>query len=245
MSANQPTVMSKPMKLADYLDGLRAATTAEELEAAIQAPFKHSFQGRTWATICKVRDQRGQEICAAHPNGRFVPLFEGRTVTVCGETYKMGRGRNSTGARYVYHSAGEFVKDALKRHGMSTTAAHRIWDASGKYPHRCLATVASALAGEMPDPPLDVLQFAYMSHGPIKMSVEKNDADEIDRRATMPCECNGTLFDWGMGFTDGFSYVNWRCNCCARVFVEHVSPKRFAEIRQSLFAVRKNADNTL
>ena len=52
------------MKLSDYLEGMRAATSADELEAAIQAPFEHSYRGRTWSQICKVRVEAGNRIVA-------------------------------------------------------------------------------------------------------------------------------------------------------------------------------------
>lgn len=57
------------MKLADYLEGMRAARTVEELESAICAPYKHFYTGKTWARISNVRIACGDAIVAAHPNG--------------------------------------------------------------------------------------------------------------------------------------------------------------------------------
>lgn len=220
------------MKLTQYLEGLRKSATATELEAAIHAPFKHSFHGRTWSTICKTRIECGVAICEAHPNGRFVPRMKGRALTVCGETYGVGRGQNSTGRRYAWHSAGSFAKAMLKREGFSTRAAARIWDCWSDYPHRCLSLVDEALAGELADPPLNELILAYTGGGPVNMTVEFNDADELDRRATLPCKCGGTLFDWGGGYSDDLTFVNWHCNHCSDVYTEYVTPDRFAEIRR-------------
>lgn len=142
------------MNLTEYLDGLRAARTALELDAAVRAPFKHSYHGRTWATICKVRVERARVIIDEHVHSKFVPRIQGRTVTVCGETYGMGKGMNSTGVRYVWHSAGQFAKDVLRRNGFSQRAASRIWqEASGDYPYRCLTIIDEALAGKLADPP--------------------------------------------------------------------------------------------
>lgn len=223
------------MKLAEYLDGMRAATTAEELEAAVRADFKHSFRGRTWSQICKVREEVGYRIVAAHPNGRYVPRFgTGRKLEVCERTFKVGRGQNSTGVRYCWHYAGEFVKGVLREEGFSLRAASRIWDNWGDYPHRCLPIVAKALAGEIPDPELGVLiRHKRTSYGkPINYSVEKNDADKWDRRASRPCECGGTLFDWGAGHSEGFDYVNWHCCACPDVFTEYMTHDQLCSLRQ-------------
>lgn len=222
------------MILREYLDGMRAATTAAELEAAIQAPFKHPFCGRTWTTICKVRIEAGQRICAAHPHGHLVPrLGERRRLTVCGETYRVGYGGNGTGERYVRHAAGEWAKGLLVRAGLSQQAAHAIWDEWSDYPHRCLDTIEAALAGKLPDPELNVLIRHRVNGGhPIRLTVEQNEADKLDRRASRPCPCGGTLFDWGGGHSAGFEFINWHCNACPDVFTEYMTWERFAELRQ-------------
>lgn len=147
------------MKLAEYLDGLRSATTAEELEQALQADFKHVYHGRTWSRICNVRIEAGNRIVAAHPHGFYIPRFgERRQLTVCGDSYKVGRGYNSTGGRYSWHYAGEWAKEVLIHNGFSKRAANRLWDSNWwEYPHRALKTVAAALAAETPDPELNAL----------------------------------------------------------------------------------------
>ena len=221
------------MKLAEYLDGINSAETAEALEAAIQAPFKHAFTGPTWSRICKARIARGNVICAASPHARFVPTFDARRkLTVCGETYKVGRGGNSTGVRYAWCSAEHFAVDVLKRNGLSQRAAHAILGEWSTYPHRCLATVEDALAGKMADPVMDTLVLSHQ-YTPTQYTVEQNEADDGDRRATEPCPaCGKTLFDWGAGFGSGFTFVNWHCNGCGNVYCEHVTPARFAAIRR-------------
>lgn len=225
------------MKLAEYLDGMRAAATADDLETAIQAPFKHSFCGRTWSTICKVRVEAGERICAAHPLGIYVPRFgPRRLLTVCGEAYKVGRGGNSTGVRYAWHYAGEWAKGLLIENGFSKRAAHRIWDSWSEYPHRALEKVEAARAGGMPDPEMNVLirhSRVEGSGSPIRYTVEQNIADKHDRRASQPCSCGGTLFDWGSGHSEGFEYINWHCNKCPDVFTEYMTPARLREIRTS------------
>lgn len=221
------------MKLSDYLDGLRAATTASELEAAIQAPYKHTFYGATWTRICKVRVESGNRIRAAHPLGKFVPFMDGRWLTVADEVHAVARGGNSAGRRYAWHAAGEFAKSVLRNHGFTVRACARIWDGWTDYPHRCLRIVEEAIAGGYPDPVMDTLTLSHMSEaGPIRYTEEQNNADACDRRATQPCTCGGTLFDWGSGSCDGFTSVNWRCNWCAGVFIEYVTPRRFREIRR-------------
>ncbi len=223
------------MTLQDYLDGMRNAATADELEAAIRADFKHSYRGRTWAQICRVRVEAGARICASHPLGRYVPSFgPGRSLSCCGETYRVARGGNSTGIRYAWHDAKAWANEVLMRNGFGIRAANRIWDHWSDYPHRCLAIVQAALGGEIPDPELNVLIRHARSDAarPINYSVEQNDRDTFDRRATRPCpSCGGTLFDWGADHSEGFYFVNWHCNVCPDVFTEYMSGTDLAALR--------------
>jgi hypothetical protein len=223
------------MKLADFLNGLRAATSAAELEAAIQADFKHPFHGPTWSKICNVRIAKGIEICDAHPLGKFVPRFgPGRKLTVCGETYKVGRGGNSTGVRYAWHYAGEWAMSILRREGFSVQAANRIWEGWRDYPHRCLAIVEKAVAGEIPDPELNVLRpHGRIDGNPIRYTIEQNDADKGDHRATRPCPCGGTLFDWGAGHSLGFEFINWHCNACPEIYTEYMTTAQLYALRRA------------
>lgn len=225
------------MKLKDYLAGIQAAATAADLEAAIQAPFKHAFHGRTWAQICKARIERGQAIVLAHPNGQYVPFIGPRRVlSVCGETYKMAVGRNGAGARYAWHYAKTFAAEVLMRNGLSRTASHLLLDGFSDYPHRCLATVEKALAGQIPDPELDVMRFSYLGQ-PVQYSLEQNDADDGDQRAHQACpKCStGTLFDWGGGYaTAGFPFVSWHCNGCGAVYTEYMTDAKFTATRNPI-----------
>lgn len=223
------------MKLTEYLDGMRAATTAAELEAAIQADFKHSFRGRTWTQICTVRIEAGEHICVAHPHGHLVPKFgPRRALSVCGETYKVGKGQNGAGVRYCWHYAGEWAMDLMKKHGLSIRAANQIWDCWAQYPHRALATIEKALAGEIPDPDLNVMirHDRTGAGGPIRYTIEQNNGADGDRRATRVCACGGTLFDWGCGYSQGFNYINWHCNACPDVFSEYMTQERLYKMRQ-------------
>jgi hypothetical protein len=212
------------MKRKEYIEGLRLASTVEELEAAIHAPYSHS-----WNMIGKIIRERAETLCAIHPNSRFVPLRKGKQLEICGESHSCGRG----GGYYGY-GAEEVVKGALRRNGFSQIATYRIWEwATSTYLHRCIPIIADALDGKLPDPPMNCLIFAGMScAGPVNISVEANAADDISHRATRPCECGGTLFDWGSGYSDGFNFVSWRCNKCPRTYSEWVTDERFREIRQ-------------
>lgn len=226
--------MGEKMTLAGFIAGLEAAQTAEELEAAIRADFKHSFHGPTWSRICKARIAAGVRICAAHPNGRYVPVLgDRRQLSVLGQTYRVGRGQNSTGVRYAWHYAKEWAVGLIVGAGLPVRAAHRIWDSWSDYPHRCLAIVDDALAGRITDPVLGHLypHERYEGAEPINYSVEENDNDPHGRRATRPCECGGTLFDWGAGWSEGFNFVNWHCNKCPAVFSEYMTSGRLGEIR--------------
>lgn len=222
------------MKLDEYLAGMEAATTVATLEAAIQAPFTHKFRGRVWERISDVRIRKGYKIVAAHPLSRFVPHFGGgrsRTLTVCGETFKVGRGGNSTGVRYAWHYAGEWAKEVLQRNGFTKRAAERLWGCGRDYPHRLLAVIELAVAGGIPDPELNVMIRYVGSGSPISYTVEQNDADKQDRRATKPCDCGGTLFDWGAGHSEGFDYVSWYCNGCPDSFTEYLGPGELRALR--------------
>ncbi len=228
------------MTLSEYLDGMRSATTAAELETAIQASYKHRCIGRTWTQISRVRIEAGNRICAAHPNGQFVPHYNSRReLTLCGQTYRVGRGQNSTGIRYSWHAAETWAKNILHTHGFSKRAAYRIWDRWTDYPHRCLAIVDAALAGEIPDPVMNALiPDQNPSGNPLRYSIEQNDADIHDRRATRPCGCGGTLFDWGAGTGEGFDCISWRCNACSNAFTEYMT-------REQLYALREAARHPL
>jgi hypothetical protein len=221
------------MILSKYLAALQAARTGDELEAALQARFQHPFTGRTRTKICRVRREVGQAICDAHPHGNLVPRFgPQRILAVCGETYKVGQGHNSTGDRYVWTYAQEWAEGVLVRRGLSKRAAQGIWDwwASG-YPHRCLSVIEKALAGEMPDPPMNTLIFNYEGPSPVRITAEENDEHPHGHRATRPCDCGGTLFDWGSGWNGYLIFINWHCNACPRVFTEYVTSERLREIR--------------
>lgn len=222
------------MKLRDYLDGMKNAQTAEELEAAINCGFKHSFSGPTWSRICNVRIKESQRICDAHPHGFYIPRFgPRRKFTVCGETMGVGVGHNGAGVRYVWHGANSWATAVLTANGISRKAAYKILDWCHEYPHRAIKVVDDALAGKIPDPEMDVLIKGkrYSTSRPINLTVEQNKADTIDRRATRPCECGGTLFDWGGGSSHGFQYINWRCNKCPDTFDEFMTSQRLCEIR--------------
>lgn len=222
------------MKLTEYLDGMREASTADELEAAIRAPFEHSYQGRTWARIRKVVLEAGVRICDAHPNGHFVPRYgPKRHLTVCGESYRVGKGGNSTGVRYAWTNAEHWATGVLRANGFGKRAAHEVWEWALSYPHRALQKVEAALAGELPDPTFDVLIDTTSSFGTGE-SVRVNRDTEADGRAHRSCPCGGCegwLWDWGAGHNGYANFINWRCDSCPRTFTEYLSDGRLYEIR--------------
>ena len=134
--------------------------------------------------------------------------------------------------RYVWSSAGDWAKARLREQGFGVRAAHRMWESGwNDYPHRCIALVDRILAGEVPDPTLNVL-IGHRGHSPIRYTIEANNADEHDWRANQPCACGGTLFDWGGGHSEGFEFVNWHCNKCPDVFTEYMTREQFYSLRQ-------------
>jgi len=229
-----PPSKQRCITLNDYLNGIAQATTVTELENAIRVPYKHSYHGRIWTRICRARISQGIAICDAHPLGRFVPRFQnrGRVLTVCGEDYRVGRGYNSTGISYVWHFAQEWASTVMLKNGLTARAAYHVWQAWRDYPHRCLTVIERAMAGSYPDRPLNRLRLSHLSSAPLSYTLAQNDADEFDRRATRPCRCGGTRFDWGAAYTGTEYAMNWHCNGCRRVYVEFMTDKRLGELRR-------------
>ncbi len=205
-----------------YLNEMRSAQDGQELENIIQREPSHSFRGAIWNRICDVRIEVGLRIVDEHPLGHLVPRFvkKSRTLTLCGRSYKVPRGGNSTGVRYSWHYAGEWAKKILQENGISVRASHLIWDTWNDYPHRALEIIEEARAGKHRDPRLNRLYKHKREEWgrPINYTVEQNNADKFDKRATRPCKCGGTLFDWGAGWSLGFDFINWHCNKCPDVF---------------------------
>lgn len=128
------------IKLKDFLNGMRESKSASDLEAAIQVPYPHDYFGKTWTRICNVRISEGERICKKHPLAKkFVPTLGARnTLSVCGETYKVGYGQNAAGSRYVWAAAKSFYMKTVIRHGLDKDTASTIWQWWGRYPHRCI-----------------------------------------------------------------------------------------------------------
>lgn len=231
--------MTTKQQLADlepYLDGMRAAETPEALEKAFQRDtmyMRFGYNSRGMKLIDKVRVEAGVKLCEAHPNGWFVPRYgPNRRLEVCGETYRVGRGGNSTGVRYAWAYAESWAIGHMVRNGLSLKAAHSVWSSFRDYPHRALLTVVEGLAGKLPDPELNVLIRHRRSGGgrPISYSVEENERCH-NERASRPCPCGGTLFDWGGGHSAGFEFINWHCIKCPDVFTEYMTRAQFYALR--------------
>ncbi len=220
----------------NLLARIASAPDAVALETCIQGAGKHPFHGAKWRAISAARIARGEAICDVHPHGAFVPrIGPRRRLTACGETYSAGFGQNSTGERYVWHGAECWAVDVLMRHGLGRRAAHRIWGLAGSYPHRALPIVEAALRGEIVDPEIDVLQmppYRSPTGAGVRCTLEGNEADRHDRRASRMCECGGVLFDWGWSCGEGFESISWSCNACDRRYTEYVSKNRLGEIRR-------------
>ena len=125
----------------------------------------------------------------------------------------------------------------LRQNGFGVRAANQLWECSWRdYPHRALDLVEAALGGKIPDPELNVLiRHERTGYGrPIQYTVEQN--IKGDKRATRPCDCGGTLFDWGCGHSDGFEFISWHCNACPDVFTEYMT-------REQLYASRQRERN--
>lgn len=219
------------MTLTEYLDGMQAATSAAALDCAINCGFKHRFTGPTWSRISKVRIEAGARICDASHHAQFVPRFgRGRQLEVCGETYHVGRGQNSTGVRYCWHYAKEFAVNVLQRNGIGVRASHQVWDTAFDYPHRALGILQEFFAGKLPDPRLNRLIYTgrCITGTPIRV----NRKSEAEHRSHRPCSCGGMLWDWGAGHSCGFEFINWRCDRCPRTYTEYMTNARLYEIRQ-------------
>jgi len=230
------TTRQQMLELQPYLDGMRAATTFTELEAAFQKDRTYQrfgWQSRGMSAIERVRVEEGLRLCSEHPHGHLVPRHgPRRRLEVCGGTYRVARGENSTGVRYAWAYAEGWAIDAMMRGGLSRKAAHMVWGSFRDYPHRALQVVEEAMAGHIPDPELKVLIRHERNGGrPIRYSIEENERDGGDRRASRPCPCGGTLFDWGAGHSLGFEFVNWHCNACPDVFTEYMTKEQLYELR--------------
>ncbi len=141
--------------------------------------------------ICKVRIEAGQRICNASSHARFVPRFgRGRQLEVCGETYRVGRGQNSTGVRYVWHYAKEFAVEVLQRTGIGVRASHQIWNTAFDYPHRTLG-ILDEFCGETPRSTIEPVDLPGRSitGTPVKV----NRKSEAEHRSHRPCKCGGVL----------------------------------------------------
>jgi len=231
----------------DHIRALASAPDAASLEEAFQAAFEviprvRHHGGRlvhngTYRRLEDALRSRGEALCDSHPHGHLVPRFrKPRTLTVCGESRKIGRAGNGAGHSYVWADAEAWTINLLRAAGLSRRAAHTVWSWWAQYPHRALQAVDDALAGCLPDPELNVLipHPPLESRTPIRLTVAENNACAHDRRATRTCSCGkGTLFDWGGGYRHGLAFVEWRCNGCPSAFTEYMTHDQFTAMRQN------------
>lgn len=219
---------------ARHVEALAATTTLASLEDAFQAAIRELGHGRRLKPIHAALEQRGRAMCDAHPRGAFVPSFgPGRRLQVCGETYRVARGGNSTVVRYAWTYAQDWATGLMHERGLSRTAAHSVWGWWSEYPHRALRVIEEFGAGKHIDPPMNVMiRCCDSSAGPVRCEIGE------DSRADRPCGCGGSLFDWGAGHNGWAWFISWRCNRCPAVFTEYVSNRRLMEIRNPALAQR-------
>lgn len=130
------------MKLSEHLEKFGLSMSPADLEVRMQAAhkaFPSSPLDRTWKRIKRAMETRGEELRALSPAGRFVPhIGPRRKMSLCGQTYSIGYGGNSTGERYAWHYAEEWAVGVLVEGGMPEETARRIWSWCRRYPHRAL-----------------------------------------------------------------------------------------------------------
>lgn len=126
--------------LASHLAGINASSTAKELEARFRATFDLWKAQRTRERIREAVRVRGDQLCELRDRRALVPRYatRARRITVCGETYRVAKGGNSTGVRYAWHDANEWVKATLRKHGASESLTREIMEWWNNYPHRAL-----------------------------------------------------------------------------------------------------------
>lgn len=222
------------MTLQQVTAAITAAATYHDLEARFQDALE-VFPRATRSKIAinaitRAMRERGRALCDAHPHGALVPrLGPRRQLRVCGETYGVGYGQNSTGERWAWTSAENWAVAVLRRHGIGVQASHLIWDWAFDFPHRALLDVEDALAGRHPDPPLDRLIFSRNTVD--RTPVRVNRRHEAKHRAHRPCRCGGMRWDWGAGCSLGIDFITWYCDGCPRIYTEYLSPGRLYAIR--------------
>ncbi len=133
------------MKLSEHLERIARADTPKRLDVALwnaTEEYPRSREKIRWAV-----SERGAELCRAHPGAEFVPVVgKRRRLSLCGQTYRVGYGGNSTGERYCWHYAREWVAGKLRAAGMTARERQQIDDwCFSLYPHRVLSAVDSFL----------------------------------------------------------------------------------------------------
>lgn len=209
---------------------LATAGSPAAIEAAFQAALDDlgRYQHGRHKPIFAAMKARGRELCAAHPRGDLVPRFgPRRQLQVCGESYRVGRGQNGAGVRYVWAYAEQWARALMEERGLSIMASKLVWERWSQYPHRALQCVEQFDAGQHRDPVMNTLIRCEDGTGPIRCEIGE------DGRAHRPCECGGTLFGWGCGWSDRIIPISWRCNRCPAEYVEYVDNARLYEIRNS------------
>ena len=236
-----PITRGVKVAIAKHAGAVRAAGTAAEVESAFQTALAElGFSDRRLKLVRAALEERGRELCAAHPRGTCVPSFGPRRVLmVCGEAYRVPNGGNSTGRRYAWHSAREWATELMQEKGLSRKAAQYVWNCYGRYPHRALQTIEEFDAGQHQDPTLNVLiPWGDATVGPIRCEV----GQDPNYPAHGPCGCGGTLFKWQTGHNDVFWWSSYRCNRCPKQFGEYYDDDEHQSRIAALIAKRTEPD---
>jgi hypothetical protein len=135
----------KQPSLREVLHSLRAARTVEQLESRFELTWD-CFRRRTQKRIRRVVRERGIALCEMQDKRHIVPRWDSRRrrLIVCGKTYRVEHGGNSTGIRYAWHHAYEWMKKTLHEHGCSEPLTQEILDWWRDYPHRSLRALQAS-----------------------------------------------------------------------------------------------------
>lgn len=131
------------MKLSEHLAKLSNARTADELELTFREGFCLFKKPLTRKRIRKAVTARGNSLVSESQHAQRIPTIgKYRKMQLCGKTYSVGFGGNSTGERYCWFDARAWAKDTLMEAGVCDQLAESIieWTWSG-YPHRALQAI--------------------------------------------------------------------------------------------------------
>ena len=139
------------MKLSEHLALIEKVETPDEMDSRLEAAYKDfpgGILGRTWVRIKRARWAGGDAMVLKSPAGPYVPtLGRRRLLSLCGQTYSVGYGGNSTAERYSWLHAKQWSVNLLTAQGISEETAESIWSWHSSFPHRALRIAEEWLKG--------------------------------------------------------------------------------------------------